>query len=191
MRGSHRQADAELQSVGIIPAHAGLTSEPFPRSVRRRDHPRACGAHDTSHGGKIICMGSSPRMRGSLSSVYLTILLSGIIPAHAGLTRHEIQQLPTCRDHPRACGAHFLSRPCRLRMRGSSPRMRGSRFEGTAADLHAGIIPAHAGLTRSSSSPWTAGWDHPRACGAHLAAGKVHDLDRGSSPRMRGSLKVI
>ena len=54
--------------------------------------------------------------------------------------------------------------------------------------LDVGIIPAHAGLTASSSARPTKQRDHPRACGAHLELLHKSVDWRGSSPRMRGSL---
>ena len=65
MRGSLEHTGVRLVVPGIIPAHAGLTSC-IPRSmVRRRDHPRACGAHEESRLQSELAAGSSPRMRGS------------------------------------------------------------------------------------------------------------------------------
>ena len=87
MRGSHVRLLAFVDSIRIIPAHAGLTRASVLTERLMRDHPRACGAHFyllmTNTGRK----GSSPRMRGSLGLALLAIAAVGIIPAHAGLTR--------------------------------------------------------------------------------------------------------
>ena len=48
------------------------------------------------------------------------------------------------------------------------------------------IIPAHAGQTWVRSAPCSARSDHPRACGANVGRVHVHELQCGSSPRMRG-----
>ena len=50
-----------------------------------------------------------------------------------------------------------------------------------------GIIPAHAGLTAAEQFVHSGQWDHPRACGAHLAGALQTAGAAGSSPRMRGS----
>ena len=86
MRGSLFQAAFREVTRGIIPAHAGLTMFSCPSIFWIRDHPRACGAHQNR--GKMYRMlsGSSPRMRGSLDRVVASVIASGIIPAHAGLT---------------------------------------------------------------------------------------------------------
>ena len=73
--------------------------------------------------------------------------VAGIIPAHAGLTSTVKKEAAVTRDHPRACGAHFLDFLVRAVPLGSSPRMRGSRYNGRKNTQQNGIIPAHAGLT--------------------------------------------
>ena len=65
--------------------------------------------------------------------------------------------------------------------------MRGSPEARLRGHAGYGIIPAHAGLTRSSASRSRRIWDHPRACGAHCSLGIFSCSSEGSSPRMRGS----
>ena len=90
-------------------------------------------------------------MRGSLKEVDRDHNLIGIIPAHAGLT--ESVKLVHARrwDHPRACGAHKLDEVLCKRLKGSSPRMRGSLIFFKSSVAKVGIIPAHAGLTAAES----------------------------------------
>ena len=66
MRGSHAPAAGSVPSVGIIPAHAGLTGGHRPSDIVIWDHPRACGAHADLYRVARLGQGSSPRMRGSL-----------------------------------------------------------------------------------------------------------------------------
>ena len=131
--------------------------------------------------------GSSPRMRGSLSSSSVWQRNHGIIPAHAGLTSREKSPCRGNGDHPRACGAHTTSQSSAKRSVGSSPRMRGSQSLRPFWLFFIGIIPAHAGLTTIVSAYLLTPWDHPRACGAHLVRPLEYVLFLGSSPRMRGS----
>ena len=113
-------------SIGIIPAHAGLTRRTHGPKLTGRDHPRACGAHSSSNASTLGYQGSSPRMRGSHLDCRISNRRKGIIPAHAGLTASALRRSPAVRDHPRACGAHSRS-PSTYRVpSGSSPRMRGS-----------------------------------------------------------------
>ena len=107
MRGSLASEVLAYSALGIIPAHAGLTLVRHSRTAASRDHPRACGAHYFTFGFPQSFMGSSPRMRGSLGNLPFSGVDSGIIPAHAGLTRIQTAAAKLTRDHPRACGAHF------------------------------------------------------------------------------------
>ena len=52
-------------TMGIIPAHAGLTAISSGRHELFADHPRACGAHLNRTRDGLGRLGSSPRMRGS------------------------------------------------------------------------------------------------------------------------------
>ena len=74
-------------SLGITPAHAGLTSILWRYENMCRDHPRACGAYDMYKRGLEHITGSPPRMRGLLYDEGFSRIGCGITPAHAGLTR--------------------------------------------------------------------------------------------------------
>ena len=87
MRGSPRRVAVLRRLDGIIPAHAGLTVPARSCCPPPRDHPRACGAHSAYVHLLRGNQGSSPRMRGSREVRGVTIGISGIIPAHAGLTQ--------------------------------------------------------------------------------------------------------
>ena len=75
-----------MKTIGIIPAHAGLTSTAIRMSDAYRDHPRACGAHNNGVVTAARNVGSSPRMRGSPRYPAQRAGARRIIPAHAGLT---------------------------------------------------------------------------------------------------------
>ena len=147
MRGSHNAEFGKVRTVGIIPAHAGLTQASRCRMGHCWDHPRACGAHRGWPQRWKIYMGSSPRMRGSPCQRIGATSLDGIIPAHAGLTQPLSLELTENRDHPRACGAHLTTGTLKDKGQGSSPRMRGSLYFIISRKEVLGIIPAHAGLT--------------------------------------------
>ena len=87
MRGTRIADDIARVAAGIIPAHAGNTRPPPRRWRRWRDHPRACGEHNTGHHRRTLRTGSSPRMRGTRFGGEQEHRHSGIIPAHAGNTR--------------------------------------------------------------------------------------------------------
>ena len=187
MRGSQLAHLHELLTIGIIPAHAGLTQCSIQRRPSGRDHPRACGAHFSLLQVTVILQGSSPRMRGSHGDERFKDSSYGIIPAHAGLTLKYYWNASAFWDHPRACGAHQKAFRPAGRSGGSSPRMRGSRCSQCPIRTKYGIIPAHAGLTRGQPRRSFCRRDHPRACGAHFPKFSNRIFEQGSSPRMRGS----
>ena len=187
MRGSRCHQFGRRLLRGIIPAHAGLTARTWDSDRCRRDHPRACGAHISSRYSVSDFLGSSPRMRGSLSLPWALLMRLGIIPAHAGLTRGSAPARACAQDHPRACGAHGAASASRDASRGSSPRMRGSHQPFLISIDRFWIIPAHAGLTTRIVVSRNPHRDHPRACGAHVGNLAEYLDEAGSSPRMRGS----
>ena len=91
--------------------------------------------------------GSSPRMRGTLMLVSGQTAHAGIIPAYAGNTIRSHGTSPTTGDHPRVCGEHQSSDRRQSGLRGSSPRMRGTRQVEDRSPIRQGIIPAYAGNT--------------------------------------------
>ena len=68
--------------------------------------------------------------------------------------------------------------------------MRGKRCVGRVQHPWPRIIPAHAGQTRRDISTSGRSPDHPRACGANGKISSKTMVRTGSSPRMRGKLRV-
>ena len=131
--------------------------------------------------------GSSPRMRGTLAICEERLVDAGIIPAYAGNTAGNAAPSSRRRDHPRVCGEHHPQLFVAPLVKGSSPRMRGTRWTRAAWWSMGGIIPAYAGSTRASSPSASFPWDHPRVCGKHCFPGFLRRGFLGSSPRMRGA----
>ena len=170
----------------IIPAHAGQTTRTTSCPARYPDHPRACGANLGKIGSLFGSFGSSPRMRGKRRPRPCPRTPVRIIPAHAGQTSGSRWGLDGNADHPRACGANAPVHVAARDPAGSSPRMRGKPVRSRRLRARRRIIPAHAGQTNSVPAKRSSHADHPRACGANAAAGRIRTLRRGSSPRMRG-----
>ena len=170
MRGKRYRLRAEKHSRRIIPAHAGQTFRVVGLGLGATDHPRACGAN-TSNASAIFRMsGSSPRMRGKQLDVWQSFQHVRIIPAHAGQTRSRSSSPARSTDHPRACGANGVKLLLRVSTHGSSPRMRGKHGQFVRHGERGRIIPAHAGQTAGCRRPSSTRPDHPRACGANVAA---------------------
>ncbi len=72
--------------AGIIPACAGNTRCWNPPHIRRWDHPRMCGEHNTVSNPTRLIRGSSPHVRGTLLCTSALVDCFGIIPACAGNT---------------------------------------------------------------------------------------------------------
>ena len=128
-------------------------------------------------------------MRGTHVAGAEGVEQSGIIPAYEGNTKYYREYAPNVGDHPRVCGEHRNTVPSVQRMTGSSPRMRGTQQLRVSHGEFAGIIPAYAGNTFGHSVGFAGNWDHPRVCGEHHACHPNAVPDRGSSPRMRGTLR--
>ena len=133
MRGTRSPAPAGRVQGGIIPAHAGNTSGSEQRECTRRDHPRACGEHRGDDMTNGTTPGSSPRMRGTHTTVCERGQEFGIIPAHAGNTWRGTGVRLRRWDHPRACGEHSRYRRAATIPAGSSPRMRGTLQAGSSS----------------------------------------------------------
>ena len=67
MRGTPLMDCASSFAYGIIPAYAGNTCRHARNPFSDRDHPRVCGEHSDETSLRFCEMGSSPRMRGTLS----------------------------------------------------------------------------------------------------------------------------
>ena len=110
-----------------------------------------------------------------------------VIPAWAGNTHDPARSRWLRSVHPRACGEHWRRSTRRLRMSGSSPRMRGTRASRESLPSPTRFIPAHAGNTCCRSAAMSASAVHPRACGEHHDVARRAAARAGSSPRMRGT----
>ena len=151
---------------GLIPACAGKTVN-IPHCICEEPaHPRACGENREIEFFGWYEQGSSPRMRGKPVDDFQLDRAGGLIPAHAGKTNVLVLQLSNRGAHPRACGENDHEIEDAIREMGSSPRMRGKRFD---AHSSAGI-----------------GGAHPRACGENMSSRPYIGSCGGSSPRMQG-----
>ena len=67
LRGTQRPSLMLMRALWIIPALAGNTASSNRSRIRGWDHPRACGEHNGVNRMKVRALGSSPRLRGTLS----------------------------------------------------------------------------------------------------------------------------
>ena len=95
-----------------------------------------------------------------------------------------------CGAHPRVRGEHRAPVHHVHHPRGSSPRPRGARVEDVSDVPAAGLIPASAGSTRSTSCRGKTAGAHPRVRGEHFSNRLFSAPSVGSSPRPRGALSL-
>ena len=173
VRGKRCKLRQLKQQIRIIPARAGQTASVERRGRGQTDHPRACGANRRRSPLLSEMYGSSPRVRGKQPSLGSCMLLSRIIPARAGQTRHCGVWVAQYADHPRACGANCPAGTSKMNGVGSSPRVRGKRHNPHQRQHIHRIIPARAGQTVAVPQAESGEPDHPRACGANLCFVKL------------------
>ena len=154
--------------VRFIPAQAGNTKRAYVVIGQYPVHPRAGGEHRTYSDFRDLCVGSSPRRRGTLLQVDVSTVRRRFIPAQAGNTRTGVHPRRRRAVHPRAGGEHFLQPICVSLTGGSSPRRRGTPRSPDYMSKYPRFIPAQAGNTGARRQPDPGRPVHPRAGGEHL-----------------------
>ena len=92
-------------------------------------------------------------------------------------------------DHPRSCGEHSSPSLPPFFEPESSPLVRGARTTRPLRRQRAGIIPARAGSTSSSSEEERRAGDHPRSCGEHATPRPTGRGGWGIIPARAGSTR--
>ena len=131
-------------------------------------------------------MGSSPLTRGKPDLFRSRSARDGLIPAHAGKTDAGCNRHRDAGAHPRSRGENeIMTKRCSV-CQGSSPLTRGKRLPAFARFVRPGLIPAHAGKTRSCPQAWRWSGAHPRSRGENGERSVAENTARGSSPLTRG-----
>jgi len=187
VRGSRRTPAPSHRPPGSIPACAGE-----PRLLTRRGRcwwvdPRVCGGASFQPLASVLRPGRSPRVRGSHQGVLRQAAHAGSIPACAGEPVQRTDRIFRVKVDPRVCGGACL--PCRSwgRVRGRSPRVRGSPGKATMSSAPVRSIPACAGEPCRSAARCTSSKVDPRVCGGARVARLLDNAEQGRSPRVRGS----
>ena len=131
-------------------------------------------------------MGSSPRVRGKPSARAAVMVPRGLIPACAGETSREPYPRRGSPAHPRVCGENSVFSVVTLWSLGSSPRVRGKRYDRRIPCMGDRLIPACAGKTLTTVLKASIPRAHPRVCGENSLSRFSKRYFPGSSPRMRG-----
>ena len=187
-RGKHVGEIAARDHRGLIPAHAGKTPIVFEAANRCRAHPRSRGENIVAIWRAIGKLGSSPLTRGKLEPGAAGPALEGLIPAHAGKTTPPPEAREPLWAHPRSRGENRDHAGCGPVLVGSSPLTRGKHGVELRVSCVVGLIPAHAGKTRSRRGRRRSGRAHPRSRGENDAPVSWNCKRLGSSPLTRGKL---
>jgi len=137
-----------------------------------------------------ISPGSSPRVRGTHPSRFRKRKAPRFIPARAGNAKARPIPRSKMPVHPRACGERKSRSPHPNQSAGSSPRVRGTQRNHSFQNRRTRFIPARAGNARCCGMCPQPPAVHPRACGERTARFNSHNRDPGSSPRVRGTLRL-
>ena len=164
-RGKPRERDACFVGLGLIPAWAGKTFAPTPKSIHGEAHPRVGGENEIARAEDVNANGSSPRGRGKPVMSTTDSAVTGLIPAWAGKTSSALRRPRPSPAHPRVGGENVAVRADSRWSSGSSPRGRGKRLGGRFRVLAGGLIPAWAGKTTRGFLPPRNTPAHPRVGG--------------------------
>ena len=185
-RGKLPPRSARGRRRGLIPAHAGKTC--FRRSVWRRGpaHPRSRGENDQGAPDHVWPAGSSPLTRGKPGLFSYTGHQCGLIPAHAGKTRHFAGGGACHAAHPRSRGENPVRCVDGQAASGSSPLTRGKHMPSRVTPKQQRLIPAHAGKTARQGPGSLSPRAHPRSRGENTTTAAHPASTGGSSPLTRG-----
>ena len=121
---------------------------------------------------------------------YINCIKTRFIPAPAGNTCWYSGISGVITVHPRACGEHSSQSRVSITRVGSSPRLRGTPCRALHSCRILRFIPAPAGNTQTQTLHRVPRPVHPRACGEHAYRRFRYAADPGSSPRLRGTLRL-
>ena len=185
-RGKRIMGQQAARGQGLIPAHAGKTQRWFRRWRSPGAHPRSRGENGYLSVFRVTGLGSSPLTRGKLAQGRDRARDAGLIPAHAGKTRVWGPRRRSPLAHPRSRGENTEADEDSRALWGSSPLTRGKPLSNRCHWDGVGLIPAHAGKTRSLSCPFDVVRAHPRSRGENCMTTMRTQTPMGSSPLTRG-----
>ena len=148
VRGTVKHSQGQHLLKRFIPACAGNSNRIEPRFHRYAVHPHVCGEQHAGRNTRANDGGSSPRVRGTESSIVLIQQRLRFIPACAGNSTTQHVNGLTETVHPRVCGEQLHPSTSLTPYPGSSPRVRGTECLTTLCGHYHRFIPACAGNRR-------------------------------------------
>ena len=130
-------------------------------------------------------LGSPPLTRVLQSNELFEQNQTGITPAHAGTTPHQVPFPVASWDHPRSRGYYRKSKGKKQTYSGSPPLTLVLPVIIDTKIAVSRITPAHAGTTQAKPMPCKCFRDHPRSRGYYQTRSEHISLKRGSPPLTR------
>ena len=134
-----------------------------------------------------VSSGSSPRGRGTESTLASRCQQARFIPAWAGNSDVSVRKIHPRAVHPRVGGEQAAVYPPSRSTPGSSPRARGTDLLDLLSKVLCRFIPAWAGNSREPARPYPWQPVHPRVGGEQALRRHWPSICAGSSPRGRGT----
>ena len=134
-----------LSQTRFIPACAGNSPIESAIACNWAVHPRVCGEQVLKVRKDVSKRGSSPRVRGTGHAHSDHVFADRFIPACAGNSFQQTNDLRLSAVHPRVCGEQGCWDQCSLYRTGSSPRVRGTADQAPPVNAPCRFIPACAG----------------------------------------------
>ena len=187
VRGTRRQQGLIRFPQRFIPACTGNSITSGSSSSRIAVHPRVYGELRAATWRRLQDNGSSPRVRGTRISEEDIADRLRFIPACTGNSSSAMWPTPPTTVHPRVYGELDNRKTDRIKIRGSSPRVRGTLRPSSIRRGPRRFIPACTGNSRSPRPRQAAGSVHPRVYGELSTEARVGASTSGSSPRVRGT----
>ena len=175
----------------LIPAHAGKTPGLHTATRSCPAHPRSRGENPRPRRRSRRAAGSSPLTRGKRRGTRGSSGGVRLIPAHAGKTSSRTRQSRSGPAHPRSRGENESKEEGDNVVNGSSPLTRGKRGAARLAPWGRGLIPAHAGKTRTGDVARGPTVAHPRSRGENMTKLTGFAAAPGSSPLTRGKHRRV
>ena len=178
-------------SARFIPARAGNRSSRGSIGLPDTVHPRSCGEQMANFNAVLECCGSSPLVRGTGDHAGPGVHPRRFIPARAGNSCECWTQSLTRPVHPRSCGEQSNAVRSSTDGAGSSPLVRGTDRKGGRMNHRFRFIPARAGNRRQVVNVRSHPAVHPRSCGEQHRKQVPIGFNVGSSPLVRGTVRVL
>ena len=135
--------------------------------------------------------GSTPRMRGIFFRYSFRVTVHGFNPAYAGNIISSKVTNTSIQVQPRVCGEYVAIFSQLDLNTGSTPRMRGISCSCVCCSVNSRFNPAYAGNIILLIVQVRCFQVQPRVCGEYSKAQPKNERRTGSTPRMRGILRLI